>query len=177
MKKIKELSLKPILAMVLTSVMVIVSGCTAAVAPATSTRNLTPSPLTAQSDQFNIVTKDGVAIACPKHWQTYSNDPGLVYGVSRAETIRIVIGVLPAADQGYYDSLVAQGTVHSIIVAGYPAYRSDYVYSWNGHQLTNWCITAVNGDKACHFMILCDTSMIVTYAPIFEYVLNSLKFL
>ena len=181
MERIKEFSLKPRLVLILITIVFILSGCGTNGTSATFTLNPTQPPLTVQPDQFNTVSKDGVEIACPKHWQTYSTDPSLVYGVYRTETIRIVIGVLPAADQSLYDDLVKQGTEYATVyrttVADYVAYRIDSTYSWNGHQLTNWCITALNEGKACHFMILCDTSMMAAYAPIFEYVLSSLKFI
>jgi hypothetical protein len=177
MERIKGNPVKKSLTLVLTILILILAGCNADVTPTAPVINIPQSPLAAQPAQFYAVTKDGVKIACPKHWQTYSSDPSLIYGVSRADTIRIVVGVLPAVSQSYYDSLVTQGAVFRTTIAGYPAYRNDYTYTWSGHQVTNICVSVVQGDKACHFMFLCDTSQMAAYQPIFDYVLNSLKFL
>ncbi len=177
MRRARRLSARLILAPVLIILAVIVSGCGAEITPATSSVDMALPPLAAQPGQFYSVVKDGVEVACPKYWQTYSSDPSLVYGVSRADTIRIVIGVLPAIDQSYYDGLVAQELVRLVTIAGYRAYRNDYTYSWNGHQVTSICVSAIQNEMACHFMFLCDTSALTVYQPIFEFVMNSLKFL
>lgn len=163
--------------MVFVTILIILAGCAADGTMTTSPINSTQGPLPVQPDQFNTVVKDGVEIACPKDWSSYSSDPGLFYGVCRLDTIRIVIGILPALSQSYYDGLVAQGTVNRITTGVYPAYRNDYTYNLNGLQMTSICVTAVSGDKACHFMFLCDTAAIEDYQPVFDYVLNSLKFL
>jgi hypothetical protein len=177
MERLKDIPIKKLLTVILTTLLIILAGCATDVTPAAQILNTPPPPLIAQPDQFYAVTKDGVEIACPKHWQTYSSDPSLIYGVSRADTIRIVIGILPAASLSYYDGLVTQGAVYRTTIAGCPAYRNDYTYFWSGHQITNICVSVIQANKACHFMFLCDTSEMAAYQPIFEYVLNSLKFL
>ncbi len=163
--------------MVFVTVLIILPACVPDGTMTTSPADSTQRSLPVQPDQFDTVVKDGVEIACPKDWYTYSTDPGLFYGVCRLDTIRIVIGTLPALSQSYYDGLVTQGTVNRITTGAYPAYRNDYTYTLNGRQVTSICVTAVSGDKACHFMFLCDTAALEDYQPVFDYVLNSLKFL
>jgi len=132
-----------------------------------------PTPL---SEQFDVISKDGVEIAFPKYWHS---DPqaDLVYCVSRSDTIRITVAVLSALPQSYYDGLVAQRAVTKTTVHGYSTYMNEYAYPYEGHQLTTKCITVVQGDEACHIMILCDTSVLGAFEPTFQYVLNSLKFI
>lgn len=132
------------------------------------------SPTLSQSEQFDVVDKDGVKIACPRNWLSQS-DPNLVYGVSLTDYIRIVVAVLDAQPQTYYEGLVSQGTVIRTLVAGYTAYRNDYTYPYGDYQLISECITVVNDNKACHIMILCDASVLSSFQPVFDYVMNSLK--
>ena len=178
MQKIEETLRKSVLIGVFVTLAVILTaGCTARGTMTTSTPNLTQPRQAVQPDQFISVVKDGVEIACPKDWYTYSTDPNLFYGVYRLDTIRIVIGIVLALSQSYYDGLVTQGTVQRIAIGGYPAYRNDYTYTLSGRKVTNICVTAVSGNRACHFMFLCDTEALDDYQPVFNYVLNSLKFL
>ncbi len=175
MKNVKAF-LERILMPFLIAATIMLTGCVSASNPIT-TLGFNQVPQATQPDQFYLITRDGVEIACPKNWQTYSSDSSLLYGVCRGETIRIITGVLPAASPDFYDDMAAQGTVFRTIISGNVAYRNDYAYTWDGHELTNICVTMIKGDKACHFMFLCDTSILSTYQPIFDYVLNSLKFL
>jgi len=127
-------------------------------------------------EQFTMVSNEGVEIACPKYWHS-EPDPNIVYCVSRSNYIRITAVALPALSQSYYDGLVKLKTVTETTVHGYPTYMNEYTYSYENHQLTTECITLVHVGRACHIMILCDVSMLNTFEPTFEYVLNSVKFL
>jgi len=125
--------------------------------------------------QFTIISRDGVEIACPKDWQS-DPDQSLVYCVSRSDYIRITVAVLSAFSQDYYEALVKQATVAETSVHGYTAYVNNYAYAYQGHSLITRCITIVQGEKACHIMILCDSSMLAVFEPIFDYVLDSFQF-
>ena len=70
------------------------------------------------------------------------------------------MAVLSALPLSYYDGLVTQGIVTETTVHGYPTYMNDYTYPYQNHQLTTKCITVVQGNKACHIMILCDTTVL-----------------
>jgi hypothetical protein len=158
---------------ILLTVLVSLAGCTAKqpTTLALANRDLL-QPL---SDQFSLVNKDGVEIACPNHWLPQS-DPNVVYCVSRSDYIRITVAVLSALPQSYYDELVAQGTVTETMVHGYPTYMNQNAYPYQDHQMINKCMTVVDGSQVCHIMILCDASLLQTFEPTFDYVLNSLNF-
>jgi hypothetical protein len=131
-----------------------------------------------ESGQFGLVSKDGIEIACPRYWHSDSDtDPDLVYCVSRSDYIRLTVAVLPALQHSYYEGLVTQGTVTEIALHGFPVYINEYKYPYDNHQMITKCITAVEGNNACHIMILCDVSLLGVFEPTFEYVLNSLSFL
>jgi hypothetical protein len=170
------LSIRIRAAVALIALIAILTGCSAAPAAPAALFTQTSSPAAAQSGQFSVVDKDGVQIACPKSWSTDETDPSLVYKVSRAEFIRITVGVLPAQPQDFYDSLVSAGTVQQIKISGYPGYRNEYRYDYRGSQLVSVCYTAVQGDTACHIMTLCDVELESAFQPVFDYVLNSLRF-
>lgn len=159
---------------ILITLLFIAAGCTQSQMQTDPLNNQTPSvPL---SEQFDVVSKDGVEIACPKYWHPES-DPSLIYCVSRSDYIRITVAALPALQQSYYGGLVKLKTVTETMVHGYPTYMNEYSYPYENHQLTTKCITMVQGGRACHIMILCDVSMLSAFEPTFEYVLNSVKFL
>ena len=150
------------------------AGCAPASTPVQTPA--TVQPLSVSRDQFRVVEKDGVAIACPRDWHE-DPDPNLVYGVSRSDTVRIIVAVLDALPASYYEGLAARGTVTRTTIAGCPAYRNDYTYPFGNYELTTRCITVVDGGKACHIMVLCDVAVMGAFAPTFQYVLDSLKFL
>lgn len=162
---------KWIAAMAMTIVLVGTVACTSSHSPVVSNETNTG----VEPEQFSLVSKDGVEIACPKNWHSESQ-PDLVYCVSRSDYIRITVAVLSALPQNYYDGLVAQGTVTKTLVHGYPTYKNDYTYPYQNHQLITKCITVVQGSEACHIMILCDVNVLAIFEPTFEYVLNSLAF-
>jgi hypothetical protein len=87
------------------------------------------------------------------------------------------VGVLPSLSQDYYDGLVKQGKVTESMVHGYLTYLNEYPYDYQNHQLVSKCITVVQGEKACHVMILCERPVLNAFGPTFEYVINSLRFL
>lgn len=98
------------------------------------------------SEQFDMVNKDGVEIACPKQWHS-APDPSLVYCVSRSDYIRITVGVLSAFPQSFYDGLVKRGTVTESVLHGYSTYMNEYPYDYQNHQLISRCITVIEGGR------------------------------
>ncbi len=140
--------------------------------------SLNPQPAaTVQQTQYYLITKDGVEIARPDDWYSTSDDSALIYQVSRADTIRITVGVTNALPLSYYDGLVNNRNVTRTSISGYIAYRNDYTYPYNGNQLKTECVTIVQGAKACHLMFLCDVSVLGFFEPVFNEVLHSVKFL
>ena len=131
---------------------------------------------TVSADQFETISKNGVAIACPKSWRSI-DEPESIYCVRHNDYIRISVVVVEALPLDYYETLAAEGTVKKSTVNGNPLYRNDYTYAYQNHLLTTECITVVNGNRACHIMILCETDAITVFQPTFTYVLNSLNFL
>ncbi len=125
--------------------------------------------------QFHTVVKDGVEVLCPDGWNP-THDDSLVYMVSLLQTIRITVGVTVAMPMSYYDHLVINGNVIRTLVAGYPTYKNNYTYPYGNSQLTTECVTIVNGNKACHFMFLCDTSLLNVYEPVFNHILDNVRF-
>jgi hypothetical protein len=158
----------------LAAVLVVLAGCSTSQSSTVQISIRTASPDFLR--QFEVVSKDGIEIACPKYWHS-DPDPALVYCASRSDYVKITVGVLPALPQTYYDGLVAQGTVTEAAVNGYLGYTSEYAYAYEGHQLTTRCITLIQGSTACHVMTLCEASLQDVFAPIIEYVVNSIKFL
>ncbi len=168
----------PCLFVAVTMAMLLVAGCSAGPRQGAQEASVAARrPTQVQSSEFAMVSKDGIQIACPTAWSLApGTDPGLVFQVSRLDTIRITVGVLDALPQSYYDGLVAQGKVTRTTIAGQTAYENDLTYPWGGHELTSRCITIVKGSKACHIMFLCDTSALADYLPVAEYVANSVIF-
>ncbi len=133
----------------------------------------------AQTERYVVVAKDGIEVACPEDWPPQpdsGSDPGLLYSVSHSPYIRITVAVLAALPNSYYEGLVSAGTVTRVEVNGYPTYENQYQYDYSGSKLISLCYTVHQGPKVCHIMVLCDVQLLDAYTPVFQYVLNSVKF-
>ncbi len=143
---------------------------------AAAAKNQSVVATASQPGSFITLQKDGIQIACPADWQSQPI-PNAVFSISQGEHMRITTAVLPALPLSYYEGLADQGTVNRTVVSGYLAYRSTYVYSYNGIELETECVSLLEGDKACHIMSVCATQDMASFEPVFDRVLNSVKFL
>jgi hypothetical protein len=167
-----------VLGVPLTVWLFICSGCSAPAAIKPAHTNSLPETATA-ADQFVLMEKNGVQIDCPVGWPAMPDpnpDPNMIYAVSKAEFLRITTAVMPALADSYYQSLVNAGMVKKVLINGSFDYQNDYKYAYKDSQLISLCHTLVSGGKACHVMILCDSELLETFTPVFQHILNSVKF-
>jgi len=134
-----------------------------------------------EPQQFSLVTAHGVQVACPKGWKSYNfTDPQLVYWVYQSDTIGIAVGVGPA-EQEMYDAPGEEGysDCSSIrtTVGGYVAYKVEFVFTHDDVEVKSTYFSIQRGDEACVILFWCDVDELEAYEPIFEYVLDSFKFL
>jgi len=164
------------IAFVVPCFLIVLAGCAHPLAqPGTSAPAATPTSAL-PGTQFVLVTKSGIEIACPFSWQLDS-DPALVYGAHLDSTTRIIVAVLDALPESYYEGLVSSGAIRRTAIAGCLAYQNDYVYPLGSQELISRCITIVQGEKACHVMFLCDTTRLSDIQPVLDAVLASVKFI
>ncbi len=143
-------------------------GAATTAPPALATVSIKPA-------DFAVVTADGIQVAEPLRWQS-QEIAGTIYAAFLTQTIRITVAAQPAQDSTYYQSLVSRGDVQQSKVNGLARYQNDYFFTSAGEELVSRCCTLVNGTKACHIMFLCDVSVLDIFAPVFEYIVQSVCF-